>query len=174
MSPTLISEITADFDAGTGDCWHPAEADPVWPIVYLDGIVVHVRGANSRVSAQTMYVALGGNMQGRKDTFGTLAPVRLKGPSFAISCRTDLKHRGPKDIFIACMDVLSGFPDAAPPAATWTPRMHTVHLALVRAALKYVVDKDSDQVIVDLKKIYQAPTVAEAGRGPGRFRSSLE
>ena len=58
VSPTLISEITSDLDAEV-TAWRTRQLDPVWPIVYLDGIVVHVRGANSRVSAQTMYVALG-------------------------------------------------------------------------------------------------------------------
>ncbi len=65
VSPTLISEITADLDAQV-TAWRSRQLDPVWPIVYLDGIVVHVRGANGRVSAQTIYVALGVNMQGRK------------------------------------------------------------------------------------------------------------
>ena len=72
VSPTLISEITADLDAQVTS-WRSRQLDPVWPIVYLDGIVVQVRGANGRVSAQTIYVALGVNMQGPKGTFGTLA-----------------------------------------------------------------------------------------------------
>jgi putative transposase len=159
VSPTLISEITADLDAQV-TAWRARQLDPVWPIVFLDGIVVHVRGANGRVSAQTMYVALGVNMQGRKELLG-LWLGETEGAKFWLSCLTDLKNRGLKDIFIACMDGLSGFPEAlrtAYPAAK--VQLCIVHL--VRAALKYVTDKDSDQVIDDLKKIYQAPTVFEA------------
>ena len=66
-----------------------------------------------------------------------------------------------KDIFIACMDGLSGFPEALR-AAYPEAKVQLCIVHFVRAALKYVVDKDSDQVIIDLKKIYQAPTVAEA------------
>jgi putative transposase len=159
VSPTLVSEITADLDAEVA-AWRARQLDPVWPIVYLDGIVVHVRGANGRVSPKTMYVALGVNMQGRKELLG-LWLGEAEGAKFWLSCLTDLKNRGLKDIFIACMDGLSGFADALRTAYPQAKvQLCIVHL--VRAALKYVTDKDSDQVIVDLKKIYQAATVVEA------------
>ena len=159
VSPTLISEITADLDAQV-TAWRTRQLDPVWPIVYLDGIVVHVRGANGRVSPHTMYVALGVNMQGRKELLG-LWLGETEGAKFWLSCLTDLKNRGLKDIFIACVDGLSGFPEALR-AAYPDAKVQLCIVHMVRAALKYVVDKDRDQVIVDLKKIYQAPTVTEA------------
>jgi transposase-like protein len=159
VSPSLISEITADLDAQV-TAWRTRPLDPVWPIVYLDGIVVHVRGANGRVSAQTMYVALGVNMQGRKELLG-LWLGETEGAKFWLSCLTDLKNRGLKDIFIACMDGLSGFPEALRTAYP-DAKVQLCVVHLVRAALKYVTDKDSDQVIDDLKKIYQASTVVEA------------
>ena len=159
VSPTLISEITVDLDAQV-TAWRTRQLDPIWPIVYLDGIVVHVRGANGRVSAQTMYVALGVNMQGRKELLG-LWLGETEGAKFWLSCLTDLKNRGLKDIFIACMDGLSGFPEALRTAYP-DAKVQLCVVHLVRAALKYVTDKDSDQVIDDLKKIYQAPTVVEA------------
>jgi putative transposase len=159
VSPTLISEITADLDAEV-TAWRTRQLDPVWPIVYLDGIVVHVRGANGRVSPKTMYVALGVNMQGRKELLG-LWLGETEGAKFWLSCLTDLQNRGLKDIFISCIDGLSGFAEALHTAYPHAKvQLCVVHL--VRAALKYVVDKDSDEVIVDLKKIYQAPTVIEA------------
>ena len=49
ISPALVSEITADLDAEVG-AWRTRPIDPVWPITYFDGLVVHVRGANGRVS----------------------------------------------------------------------------------------------------------------------------
>ena len=159
VSPTLISEITADLDAQV-TAWRNRQLDPVWPIVYFDGIVVHVRGANGRVLAQTMYVALGVNMQGRKELLG-LWLNETEGAKFWLSCLTDLKNRGLKDIFISCIDGLSGFAEALHTAYPQAKvQLCIVHL--VRAALKYVVDKDSDAVITDLKKIYQAATVLEA------------
>jgi putative transposase len=159
VSPTLISEITADLDAEV-TAWRTRQLDPIWPIVYLDGIVVHVRGANGRVSPKTMYVALGVNMQGRKELLG-LWLGEAEGAKFWLSCLTDLQNRGLKDIFISCIDGLSGFAEALHTAYPLAKvQLCVVHL--VRAALKYVVDKDSDDVITDLKKIYQAPTVLEA------------
>ena len=159
VSPTLISEITADLDAEV-TAWRTRQLDSVWPIVYFDGIVVHVRSANGRVLAQTMYVALGVNMQGRKELLG-LWLSETEGAKFWLSCLTDLKNRGLKDIFIACIDGLAGFPDALRTAYP-EAKVQLCIVHLVRAALKYVTDKDSDQVTTDLKKIYQSPTVSEA------------
>jgi putative transposase len=159
VSPTLISEITADLDAQVTE-WRMRQLDAVWPIVYFDGIVVQVRGANGRVLPQTMYVALGVNMQGRKELLG-LWLNETEGAKFWLSCLTDLKNRGLKDIFITCIDGLSGFAEALH-AAYPEAKVQLCVVHLVRAALKYVVDKDSDAVITDLKKIYQAGTVGEA------------
>ena len=170
VSPTLISEITADLDAQV-TAWRTRQLDPVWPIVYLDGIVVHVRGANGRVSPQTMYVALGVNMQGRKELLG-LWLGETEGAKFWLSCLTDLKNRGLKDIFIACMDGLSGFPEALRTAYP-EAKVQLCIVHLVRAALKYVVDKDSDQVIADLKKDLPGRDGGRSRRGPGEFCSSL-
>jgi transposase-like protein len=166
VSPTLISEITADLDAEV-TAWRTRQLDAVWPIVFLDGIVVHVRGANGRVSAHTMYVALGVNLQGRKELLG-LWLSETEGARFWLSCLTDLKNRGLKDIFIACIDGLTGFAEALR-AAFPEAKVQLCIVHLVRAALKYVTDKDSDQVIADLKAIYQAATVTEAETALERF-----
>jgi putative transposase len=166
VSPTLISQITADLDAQVS-AWRNRQLDPVWPIAYFDGIVVHVRGANGRVSPQTMYVALGVNLQGHKELLG-LWLNETEGAKFWLSCLTDLKNRGLKDIFVACIDGLSGFAEALHTAYPET-RVQLCVVHLVRAALKYVPDKDSDAVVADLKKIYQAATVLEAEQALGSF-----
>ena len=110
VSPTLVSEITADLDAEV-TAWRQRRLDAVWPIVYFDGIVVHVRGESGRVSQHTMYVALGVNLQGNKELLG-LWLSETEGAKFWLSCLTDLKNRGLNDIFITCVDGLTGFPDA--------------------------------------------------------------
>jgi transposase-like protein len=166
VSPTLISEITADLDGEVG-IWRARRLDAVWPIVYFDGIVVHVRGESGCVSQHTMYVALGVNLQGRKELLG-LWLAQNEGAKFWLSCLTDLKNRGLSDIFVACVDGLTGFPEAIHAAYPQTKvQLCVVHL--VRAALKYVSDKDSREVIQDLKAIYQAATAAEAERALDRF-----
>jgi putative transposase len=159
VSPMLVSEITADLDAEV-TAWRTRRLDAVWPIVYLDGIVVHVRGENGRVSQHTMYVALGVNVQGKKELLG-LWLSETEGAKFWLACLTDLKNRGVNDLFVVCVDGLSGFPEAIRTAFPQTKvQLCIVHL--VRAALKYVTDKDSREVVADLKTIYQSATVLEA------------
>src|ERR1700686_2165288 len=92
VSATLISEITADLDAEVTS-WRTRPLEPVWPIVYFDGIVVHVRGANGRVSQHTIYVALGVNLTGHKELLG-LWLGESEGAKFWLACLTDLRNRG--------------------------------------------------------------------------------
>jgi putative transposase len=159
VSPTLVSEITAELDSEV-TAWRQRRLEPVWPIVYLDGIVVHVRGDNGRVAEHTMYVAIGVNLQGKKELLGLwLSPS--EGAKFWLGCLTDLKNRGLQDIFIVCVDGLTGFAEAIRVAYPQAKvQLCIVHL--VRAALRYVTDKDSKPVAADLRKIYQSASVEEA------------
>ncbi len=171
VSATLISEITADLDAEV-TAWRTRPLDPVWPIVYFDGIVVHVRGANGRVSQHTIYVALGVNLEGKKELLG-LWLSENEGAKFWLACLTDLKNRGLSDIFVACIDGLSGFPEAIRAAYPQTSvQLCIVHL--VRAALRYVSHEDSKQVTRDLKNIYQAATVIEAEQALDEFAQAWD
>ena len=159
VSATLVSEITADLDAEV-TVWRTRPLEEVWPIVYFDGITVHVRGANGRVSQHTVYVALGVNLQGHKELLG-LWLGESEGAKFWLSCLTDLRNRGLRDIFVASIDGLSGFAEAIHAAYPETSvQLCIVHL--VRAALRYVSTEDSRAVIAALKKIYQAATALEA------------
>jgi putative transposase len=166
ISPTLVSEITADLDAEV-TAWRQRRLEGVWPIVYLDGIVVHVRGEGGRVSQHTLYVAIGVNLLGKKELLG-LWLSESEGAKFWLGCLTDLKNRGLNDIFIVCVDGLTGFAEAIRVAYPQAKvQLCIVHL--VRAALKYVTDKDSKPVAVDLKKIYQSATVAQAEQELEKF-----
>ena len=128
--------------------------------MYFDGITVHVRDVNGRVSQHTIYVALGVNLEGHKELLG-LWLGENEGAKFWLSCLTDLKSRGLVDIFVACIDGLGGFAEAIHAAYPQTKvQLCIVHL--VRAALRYVSSEDSQEVVRDLKKIYQAATVVEA------------
>lgn len=159
VSASLVSEITQDLDAEV-KAWQTRRLEAVVPIVFLDGIVVHIRGESGRVSEHTMYVAIGVNFQGKKELLG-LWLEETEGAKFWLSCLTDLKNRGLNDIFIVCVDGLTGFPEAIQTAYPQA-RVQLCIVHLVRAALKYVSDADSSEVIADLKKIYQAATVLEA------------
>ena len=110
LSPALISSVTETVGQEAA-AWRSRPLAPVWPIVYFDGIVVYVRGANGRVSQHTIYVALGVNLEGRKELLG-LWLGETEGAKFWLGVLTDLKNRGLQDIFVACVDGLTGFPDA--------------------------------------------------------------
>jgi transposase-like protein len=166
VSPNLVSEITKDLDAEV-TAWRGRPLEPVWPIVYLDGITVHVRGENGRVSEHTMYVAIGVNLQGKKELLGLWLSA-TEGAKFWLSCLTDLKNRGLNDIFIVCVDGLTGFADAIR-AAYPQAKVQLCIVHLVRAALKYVTTEDSKPVAADLKKIYQSATVLEAEQALEKF-----
>ena len=171
VSATLISEITADIDAEV-TAWRTRPLEALWPIVYFDGIVVHVRGANGHVSQHTIYVALGVNLEGHKELLG-LWLGQSEGAKFWLACLTDLKNRGLRDIFVACIDGLSGFAEAIHAAYPETSvQLCIVHL--VRAALRYVSTQDSKAVIADLKKIYQAATVLEAEQALDGFAQAWD
>ena len=171
VSATLVSQITEDIAAEV-TTWRSRPLATVWPIVYFDGIVVHVRGANGRVSEHTIYVGLGVNLEGKKELLG-LWLSENEGAKFWLSCLTDLRNRGLNDIFVVCVDGLAGFPEAihaAYPQASI--QLCVVHL--VRAALRYVNTADSKQVIADLKKIYQAATVVEAEQALDDFAQAWD
>lgn len=171
VSATLISEITADLDAEV-TTWRTRPLEPVWPIVYFDGIVVHVRGANGRVTQHTVYVALGVNLDGHKELLG-LWLGENEGAKFWLACLTDLQSRGLRDIFVACIDGLSGFAEAIHTAYPETQvQLCIVHL--VRAALRYVSTQDSKAVTADLKAIYQAANVVEAEQALDRFSQAWD
>lgn len=159
ISASLVSEITADLDAEVS-AWRTRRLDAVWPIVYLDGIQVHVRNDAGVVAASTMYVAIGVDLQGRKHLLG-LWLAETEGAKFWLSCLNDLHSRGLRDIFVVCVDGLSGFAEAIR-AVYPQARVQRCVVHLVRAALRYVSKKDTPEVVADLKTIYQAATKLEA------------
>lgn len=166
VSASLVSQITAESD-GEVALWRSRRLEAIWPIVFFDGIIVHVRGESARVSQHTVYVALGVNLEGRKELLG-LWLNETEGAKFWLSCLTDLRNRGLSDIFVACMDGLSGFPEAMRTAYPAT-RVQLCIVHLVRAALKYTHDKEQKEVAADLKSIYRAATVQEAENALEKF-----
>ena len=160
VSHTVVANVT-EAVWETVQLWQSRPLDEVYPIVYLDGLVVKVHQDN-RVIKKTVHVALGVNLEGQKEVLG-LWVAETEGAKFWLSVLTELQNRGLKDIFIACVDGLTGFPEAI---QTVYPRTQVqlciVHM--VRNALNYVAYKDRKAVAADLKRIYRAATLAEAER----------
>jgi putative transposase len=87
--------------------------------------------------------------------------AQTEGAKFWLQVVTELKNRGVKDIFIACVDGLKGFPEAIESVFPQTEvQLYIVHL--VRHSLNYVGWKQRKEVAADLKTIYTAATEAEA------------
>ena len=158
VSSTLISKVTdAVYDEVR--IWQNRPLDRLFPILYLDGLVVKVH-QDKRVIRKTVYVALGVNTEGHKELLG-LWLAETEGAKFWLSVLTELKNRGVEDVFVACVDGLTGFPEAI---NTVFP-MAQVQLCIVhqvRNSLKYVSYKDRKCVASDLKRIYQSATAEEA------------
>lgn len=165
-SPTLVSAITADRDA-EGTAWRQRRLEAIGPIVSLDGIVVPVRSEAGRVSQHTMYVAIAVNVLGKKELLG-LWLRENEGAPFWLGCLTDRKNRGLNDLFLVCVDGLTGFADALGVAYPQA-KVQVCIVPWVRAALTYVTDKDSKPVAAAWKKIYPSATVAEAEQQLQRF-----
>jgi putative transposase len=139
--------------------WQNRPLDAVYPILYLDALVVKIRD-EGQVQNRAVYVAIGINMQGQKEVLGLWTSAN-EGAKFWLSVLTVLKNRGVEDIFIACVDGLKGFPQAIQAAyPNTTVQLCIVHM--VRASLRYVNWKDARAVIADLKLIYRAAIRAEA------------
>jgi len=94
----------------TVSAWQHRPLDPLYPIVYLDCIVLKIR-QNQRVINKSMYLALGVNIEGHKELLGMWLNDN-EGAKFWLSVLTELKSRGLQDILIACVDGLKGFPEA--------------------------------------------------------------
>jgi putative transposase len=109
VSPDLISTVT-DGVIDEVRSWQSRPLDAVYPILYLDALQVKVKD-QGRVSNKAIYLAIGVNLQGTKEVLGLWASEN-EGAKFWLSIITELKNRGVKDIFIACVDGLKGFPEA--------------------------------------------------------------
>ncbi|EGR1219351.1 IS256 family transposase [Vibrio parahaemolyticus] len=158
VSPTLISKVTDSVLEQVIE-WQSRSLDEIYPIVYLDCIVVKVR-QDKQVINKAVYLALGVNMEGQKELLGMWLS-ETKGAKFWLNVLTELQNRGVKDILIACVDGLKGFPDAINTAFPGTQiQLCIVHM--VRNSVKYVPWKDYKAVTTDLKKIYQSATEDEA------------
>lgn len=165
VSATLISKVT-DRVLETVIEWQSRPIDPVYPIVYLDCIVLKIR-QNKRVINKAMYLALGINMEGHKELLG-LWLAETEGAKFWLGVLTELKSRGLQDILIACVDGLKGFPEAIAAEYPYTKiQLCIVHM--VRNSLKYVSWKDYKAVTADLKEIYKASTEEAAQLELQRF-----
>lgn len=135
--------------------WRERDLDPVYPIVWLDAIHYKIK-ENGRFVSKAIYTILALNIEGKKELLG-LYLSDAEGAHYWLSVLTDLQNRGLKEILIACVDGLKGFPEAI---ATIYPETE-VQLCIIhqiRNSAKYVASKNQKAFMADLKSVYRAAT----------------
>lgn len=159
VSPTLVSEVTQAV-ADEVQEWQGRPLDKIYPIVWLDAISVKVH-KDSRVVSMSVHIALGVNMSGHKELPGMWI-AETEGAKFWSQVLSEISSRGVRDVFVFCVDGLTGFPQAIkgvfPNADVQLCLVH-----MMRQSLGAVPDKDRKAVSSDLKKIYHAAS-EEAAR----------
>ena len=160
ISTSTISRITESV-ASDIIAWQNRPLDPVYLIVWMDGIVFKVR-ESSKVINKTIYLAVGLNRDGKKEVLGMWLG-KNESASFWLGVLTDLKARGVEDILITATDNLNGFTQTIknvfPESQTQICVVHQI-----RNSARYVVWKDKKEFSKDMKQIYNAPT-KQAAKG---------
>jgi putative transposase len=154
VSPDLISDVTNSVIDDVRE-WQNRPLDNVYPVVFLDALVVKGR-TDGKVINKSVYTAIGINMQGNKEVLG-LWISETEGAKFWLGIITELSNRGIKDILIACIDGLKGFPEAINSVFPQT-KIQLCIIHMIRNSTKYVSWKERKIICADLKNIYEAPT----------------
>lgn len=154
VSPDLISRVT-DAVADEVQTWQSRPLDAVWPIVFLDALVIKVRDQGV-VQNKSAYIALGMGVDGHKEVLGIWLESN-EGAKFWLKVISELKNRGVQDILIACCDGLKGFPQAIeavfPRAVVQTCIVH-----MIRNSMRFVGWQQRKAVCAELRAVYAAPT----------------
>ena len=168
VSHETISNIT-EAVAAEVKAWQARPLESVYPIVYLDALVVKVRDGH-QVRNKAAHIAVGVDTDGVKHVLGIWVQA-TEGAKFWAGVCAELANRGVRDVLIACCDGLTGFPEAI--EATWPNTVvQTCTVHLIRASMRFVPDTDRKAVAAALKMIYTAPTVTAAATEVDIFEGS--
>jgi putative transposase len=167
VSPDLISRVTSAV-AEDVVAWQNRPLDAVYPIVYLDALMVKVRDQGV-VRNKAVYIALGVTLAGGKEVLG-LWIEQNEGAKFWLKVVNELKTRGVRDILIACCDGLKGFPEAIETAFPLTV-VQTCIVHMIRNSLRFVSYKDRKAVAKDLRLVYGAASREDAAAALDAFEA---
>jgi putative transposase len=168
VSPDLISRVT-DAVHDEVKAWQSRPLDAVWPIVYLDALVVKIRDQGT-VMNKSAYLAVGVNQQGTKEVLGLWLESN-EGAKFWLKIMTELKNRGVADMLLVCCDGLKGFPEAIEavfPRAT----VQTCIVHMIRNSIRFVAWADRKSIVAALNPIYSADTETAAESALASFEKS--
>jgi putative transposase len=158
VSPALISAVT-DKVLPEIEQWQNRPLNACYPVLWMDAMHFKVR-VEGTVKGMAVYVIIGLNEYGVKEILG-LYISESEGARFWLQILTHLQNRGLKDVFIACVDNLTGFVEAIEGVFPQT-QVQLCIIHQIRNSIKYVVWKDLKEFMTDLKKIYQAPAESYA------------
>lgn len=139
--------------------WRERDLEAIYPIVWLDAIHYKIR-ENGRYVSKAVYTILGLTIEGKKELLGLYLSDQ-EGAHHWLSVLTDLHNRGVKDILIACVDGLKGFPEAIETIYPDTEIQHCI-IHQIRNSMKYVASKNQKAFMADLKCVYKAATLNAA------------
>lgn len=168
LSPASVPNITDKIMEEARE-WYSRTLDVFYPVVFLDAVHYKVR-EEGRIVTKASYVALGINAEGRKDILGIWIGEN-EGAKFWLKVCNELKNRGVKDILIACIDGLQGFPDAIKTVFPET-RIQLCIIHQIRNTMKYIAYKDSKAFMKDLKRVYGAESEEIAFRNLEAMKDS--
>lgn len=154
ISDSTISRITDKILPVVKE-WQERPLEEIYAVVFMDAIHFHVR-SEGRIVKKAVYIAIGIDMSGRKDVLGMYVGEN-ESAKFWLSIMNGLKNRGIRDILIACVDGLSGFPQAIEAVFPETEIQQCI-IHQIRNTTKYVSYKDIKPLMADLKRVYAAPT----------------
>jgi putative transposase len=159
VSPALISKVTDGIIDELNE-WQNRPLDAVYPILYIDALVVKVRTSGTVIN-RAAYVTVGVDVEGRKHILGVWLGDGDEGAKFWLNVLTELRTRGLTDVLLVCCDGLKGLPDAI--EATWPQALvQTCVIHLIRASTRFCTWKDRRAVAAALRPIYTALTVEVA------------
>jgi transposase-like protein len=159
VSANTISTIT-DKVWSLVEAWQNRPLAAIYPIVYLDAIHLKLR-REGKIENVAVYVVLGVDLDGHRDVLGHWVGEGAEGANFWLSVVTDLQNRGVEDIFIACIDGLTGFKDAIQAVFPQT-HIQSCIIHQIRNSLRYVTWKDRKAFMADLKTVYRAANREQA------------
>ncbi|CAG7608351.1 IS256 family transposase [Leucobacter soli] len=158
VSKDTISKITDKVIEEMTE-WQNRPLDRVYPVVFIDAIVVKVR--DGQVRNKPFYVAIGVTTTGERDILGIWAGDGGEGAKFWLGVLTEIKNRGVEDVCIVVCDGLKGLPESI--NTTWEfATVQTCIIHLIRNTFKFASRKYWDQIARDLRPVYTAPTEAAA------------
>jgi len=169
LSHETISNIT-DAVAEEVKAWQSRPLEPIYPIMYLDALVVKVKESN-QVRNKAAHIAVGVDCDGIKHVLGIWVQTS-EGAKFWAGVLAELRNRGVQDVLIACVDGLTGFPEAIEATFAHTV-VQTCVVHLIRASMRFISYENRKAVAAGLRPIYTAATAEAAAQELDIFEGSV-